>query len=74
MTAPKPPQEPNMSRPVPVNNTLPSELYGQTPSSEGKKGGSNYGHIQQGREPGRCNPQHHRPLPPEAPRSGGRYP
>ncbi|MGV1885812.1 hypothetical protein [Rhizobium sp. VS19-DR104.2] len=38
-TAPKPPPEPNMSRLVPVNKTLPSELSGQAPSSEGKKRG-----------------------------------
>ncbi|WP_338402677.1 hypothetical protein [Xanthomonas translucens] len=37
-TAPKPPPEPNMSRLVPVNKTLPSELSGQAPSSEGMKG------------------------------------
>nr|WP_152495252.1 hypothetical protein [Dickeya sp. NCPPB 3274] len=29
-----------MSRLVPVNKTLPSELYGQTPSSEGEKRGA----------------------------------
>ncbi|WP_367507134.1 hypothetical protein [Xanthomonas albilineans] len=38
-TAPKGPPEPNMSRLVPVNKTLPSELSGQAPSSEGKNGG-----------------------------------
>ncbi|WP_425534032.1 TrwH protein [Xanthomonas campestris] len=38
-TAPKPPPEPNMSKLIPVNKTVPSELSNPASSSEAVKGG-----------------------------------
>ncbi|MGV7167930.1 hypothetical protein [Xanthomonas hortorum] len=38
-TAPTPPPEPNMSKLVPVNKTMPSELYSPASSAETVKGG-----------------------------------